>query len=196
MKRWWVVLVLLTATAAPARAEDDEAELRFGEGETHKRAFLGVGLLELTPQLRQHFGAPKEAGVLVSSVDDSSPAATGGLKVADVITAIDGHAVDDPTDLREQVRGHKPGEMVRLELLRERKKQTVQVTLAEREVKELDVFKLKGAGMKHASEAVRKALERYRVLQGRLPRVEQDLEERMKGLDERMQKLEKQLEHH
>jgi hypothetical protein len=166
--------------------------------EVHRRAFLGVGLVELTPGLRAHFGAPKDAGVMVGAVDEDGPAAHAGVRIADILTTIDGVKLEDPADLRERVRDHKEGERVRVELVRDGKSQTVEVKLAEREVKELDAWELfrmptvRWRG--DVSKAMQKAVDRVHALQGEWPKMERDLEEKMKALDERMEKLEKRLE--
>ncbi len=98
-----------------------------------KRAWLGVSLLDLTPELRDHFGADKEAGILVSSIADNSPAAKAGIKTGDIIVAVDGKAVDSASDLRRELREKKEGDTVRLEVLRGRNRQTFVATVVERE---------------------------------------------------------------
>src|SRR5687768_4011062 len=55
-----------------------------------KRAFLGVSLVDLTPELREHYGTDKNAGILVGSVEEGGPADKAGVKVGDIITSIDG----------------------------------------------------------------------------------------------------------
>ena len=57
---------------------------------------LGVTVFELTPQLADYFRT--KAGVLIASVRDWSPADRAGLKAGDVITAVDGTAVDTAAD--------------------------------------------------------------------------------------------------
>ena len=52
--------------------------------------YIGVRPVEMTPDLRIHFGAPKEAGVFVGKVEKDSPAAKAGLQVADIVTTADG----------------------------------------------------------------------------------------------------------
>jgi len=96
------------------------------------RGFLGVGLEELTPELQTHFGAPEGSGVLVASVNDDSPAAAAGVRVGDVITAVDGLAVDSTRDLSREIR-HRPGERVAIELYRDGKPRQVTATLGERQ---------------------------------------------------------------
>ena len=99
---------------------------------TPTRGFLGVGLRELTPDLQTHFGAPEGSGVLVASVSDDSPAAAAGIRVGDVITAVDGLAVDSTRDLSREIR-HRPGASVTIELYRAERQRQVTATLGERQ---------------------------------------------------------------
>ncbi|WP_260294873.1 ChaN family lipoprotein [Sedimenticola hydrogenitrophicus] len=61
-----------------------------------------------------------EQGVLVSEVVKESAAEQGGVKPDDIILALDGTTVASPTDLRIELLGKKPGDGVRLTLLRRR----------------------------------------------------------------------------
>lgn len=65
------------------------------------RAHLGVGVVELTPQLGEYFGASQ--GVLITEVDEGTPGKTAGLKAGDVITQINGAAVRSSADLRRKL---------------------------------------------------------------------------------------------
>ncbi len=104
--------------------------------------YLGVELLPLTKELRTHFGAPADQGVLVSRVEDGSPAAKAGLRPGDVITRFDGDAVKAPWDLTLAVRGHDKGDTARLDLLRDGKPLGFDVQIEERERQKIDVGKL------------------------------------------------------
>ncbi len=66
--------------------------------------YLGVRSIEMTPELRQHFGAPKDAGVLVGTVEPESPAAKAGIQVGDILTAVDGEGVGSTRALSRSVR--------------------------------------------------------------------------------------------
>jgi S1-C subfamily serine protease len=57
------------------------------------RGWLGVDAIELPASLRAHFGAPEDAGVLVSGVTEASPAELSGIRVGDVIYEVDGQPV-------------------------------------------------------------------------------------------------------
>ncbi len=80
--------------------------------------FLGVDLVDLSPELRRHFGAPEEAGVMVSRVVEDSPAARSRIEVGDVITAVDGEKVVRSFDLGRKIRAKEEGQQVQLEVWR------------------------------------------------------------------------------
>ncbi len=98
-----------------------------------KGGFLGVRLAEMTTELREHFGAPRESGVLVSKVVDDSPAARAGIQVGDVISAVDGEPVASPSELAHAVRGYDDGATAVLEVWRAGKLETLSATIEERE---------------------------------------------------------------
>jgi predicted metalloprotease with PDZ domain len=98
-----------------------------------KRAYLGVSLVDLTDELREHLGAPKDTGILVSSVEDASPAGKAGIRVGDIIVSVDGKDVESSGDLRRGLREKKEGDTVRVEVMRGRARQTFVTTVAERE---------------------------------------------------------------
>jgi len=106
---------------------------------TGKRGFLGVDLLELTPELRRHFGVDGEGGVLVAHVEEGSPAALAGLAVGDVLTAIDGKPVKSSWSLRQLVAPKKTGDTVALDVVRDRNRRQLQAALVEREGRMLDM---------------------------------------------------------
>jgi membrane-associated protease RseP (regulator of RpoE activity) len=95
--------------------------------------YIGVRPLEMTPELRTHFGAPKEAGVFVGTVEKDSPAARAGLQVGDIVTSADGEKVERKRDLVRAIRRKKEGDTVKIDLVRDRAPKTLTVTVAERE---------------------------------------------------------------
>lgn len=110
-----------------------------GLGPMVRRGYLGVGLTEMTSQLRTHFGAPEDAGVMVSEVEAGSPAEKAGLKVGDIIARIDGKEVRSSWDLRSQLRTTEEGQQVPLEIWRDGRVQTLTATISLRERPELDM---------------------------------------------------------
>ena len=82
------------------------------------RGFLGVTAQAVNAQLADSFGLKKPAGALVSSVVPGSPAAKAGLQPGDVILALNGGAVEDPSALPPRVAGLKPGTRAQLDVWR------------------------------------------------------------------------------
>nr|WP_238350983.1 trypsin-like peptidase domain-containing protein [Kribbella shirazensis] len=72
-----------------------------------------------------------EGGARVSAVSPNSPAARSGLRVGDVITAVNNEPVDSAEVLIVSIRTHQPGEAVRLAFERGGRSQTVTLTLAQ-----------------------------------------------------------------
>jgi serine protease Do len=88
---------------------------------------IGVSTVALTKQLADYFGIADGRGVLVTNVSEDGPAAKAGIKAGDVITAIDGAAVDSPGDLARALNNKKEGE-VSLTVIRNKSQQTFRVT--------------------------------------------------------------------
>ncbi len=106
--------------------------------------YIGVNPLRMTPELRQHFGAPKEAGVLVATVEKDGPAAKAGLKVGDIVTSVDGDKVDSVRDLVRSVRRKKDGETIQIDVIRDRAPKSLTVTVAARKAEEMRLGELPG----------------------------------------------------
>lgn len=87
---------------------------------------IGVSTMSLTKQLADYFGIADGKGALVTSVTDDGPAAKAGVKAGDVITAIDGEAVDSPGDISRVINRKKEGE-VTLTIVRNKSQQTIRV---------------------------------------------------------------------
>jgi Do/DeqQ family serine protease len=65
-------------------------------GKAVKRPWLGARLQAVTPEIAETLGLKLPSGALVANVTPSSPSARAGLKLSDLIVAIDGQPVDDP----------------------------------------------------------------------------------------------------
>lgn len=72
--------------------------------ETIRDERVGWVLVDVTPDLRRHFGAPAEAGVLVARVVDGRPAARAGLRVGDVLVSVDDHEIHQVTEVGSRLR--------------------------------------------------------------------------------------------
>src|ERR1700748_1613820 len=76
-------------------------------GDLFRSVYLGFSPLDVSSELREFLGAPADGGVLVQSVKEGGPAAKAGLKVGDVVTAVDGKAVDSAWNIGDLLDGKK-----------------------------------------------------------------------------------------
>jgi serine protease Do len=95
------------------------------------RGFIGILPQEVTPDMASAFGNPNLKGVAISEVEPNTPASKAGLKVGDVITAINGTPVSDVNQFRLQVAGMPPNTRIDLRIYRDGHEQSVPLTLAE-----------------------------------------------------------------
>jgi S1-C subfamily serine protease len=110
-------------------------------------AFLGVTSESLYPQLAEHLGIDAKNGAMITDVVSGSPADDAGLKGStgettfqlqhvktggDVVIAVDGKPVFQNNDLSELIALHKPGETVKLDIIRGAQHASVDVTLGSR----------------------------------------------------------------
>jgi len=91
--------------------------------------YLGISTVELSDQLAEFFGT--NYGVLISEVEEDSPAEESGLKAGDVITAINTERTDSPSELREIIRDYEEGDEVEITVIRDEQEQKFTATLDE-----------------------------------------------------------------
>lgn len=96
------------------------------------RGWVGVQIQDLSPESAEGFGLAEASGAIVNSVVEDSPAQKGGLKAGDVVLALDGKAVANATDMTRRVGDLTAGATARLDVLRDGKRQTVSIRVAER----------------------------------------------------------------
>src|SRR5215204_2153492 len=82
------------------------------------RPFLGIAFNDVDENLAAQFRLPVREGVIVTDVQRRSPAATGGLRPQDIITRVNDTPVAMGGDLRRVLRAMKPGDTVRLTVVR------------------------------------------------------------------------------
>jgi serine protease Do len=96
------------------------------------RGYLGIGIQDLTVDLAKALNLPVTEGAIVNQVSADGPAAKAGLKLDDVITAIDGQKIGSASALTRTVALKRPGTSSTLSLYRNGKQQDVKVTLGTR----------------------------------------------------------------
>jgi serine protease Do len=95
------------------------------------RGYMGILPQELTPDMAKAFGMPNSHGVAVAQVTANSPAEKAGMRVGDVITAINGNPVEDVNTFRLAVAGFAPGTTVHLKIARNGQNLDIPVALGE-----------------------------------------------------------------
>ena len=91
--------------------------------------WLGVSGTDLDPWTAKEYGV--DAGTLIRHVTPKSPAEQSGLKVQDVVTAVENRPIATLNELMMLVRRHEPGDRVDLTVVRSGVKHSVKVRLAE-----------------------------------------------------------------
>ncbi len=102
-----------------------------------RRGWLGVFIQEVTPDIAESLGLGEVSGALVSSVNENSPAAKGGVQPGDVILKFDGKVIEKMRDLPRIVAETDIGANVSVDLFRQGSPKTVKITLGELEKAEL-----------------------------------------------------------
>lgn len=115
-----------TAVAGPPEVETYEWSQMYSS-----KGRLGIMVMSLTPELRKHYGALDDRGVLVARVEPGSAAATAGLAVGDVLVEVRGKPVDEASDVIQTLGGLKKGDAVPITVLRDRKRLTLTAKMTE-----------------------------------------------------------------
>jgi S1-C subfamily serine protease len=134
----------VTLEARPAQTETAQ---NTSAANSASGAWLGIAGQPLTAEINKEMDlSATQTGVLVEQVQAGSPADQAGLQGSfkpvllngqrvlvggDVITAIDGQAIANFEELKTYIQGAKPGQEVKLTILRNGQEQTLPVTLAE-----------------------------------------------------------------
>ncbi|MDQ3429567.1 MAG: PDZ domain-containing protein [Actinomycetota bacterium] len=84
------------------------------ENGSAEHPYLGVSLVDLTPEAARQLDASVESGVIVTAVDPSDPASDAGIEPGGVITAVGGEKVNGTGDLLSALRRFDPNEPVEI----------------------------------------------------------------------------------
>jgi Do/DeqQ family serine protease len=133
-----------------------------------QRAILGIrgnsisnkGLSEELQKKAKDLGVVE--GVLIAEIIDGGSAAGADVKVDDVIVGIDGKPVKTMADLQEALAKHRPGDKVKVRLIRDKKEKIVEITLKNEQgttkvVKNADM-EILGAAFRELPDEMKKQL--------------------------------------
>ena len=149
----------------------------------HTSARSGLMVENLTPQLGDFFGAKNGQGVLVRSVEKGSRAEKAGFHAGDVVVRVNGEAINDTGDFNRVVRARKET-TVKVSIIREKKEQTLTLTLPER--KQSNMF---GGSFELPDIEVETNIN-LRDLDAKLAHLKPELEKAMKRAQKSLEKVE------
>lgn len=84
-----------------------------------RRGHVGLAVIDLPAELREHFGATREAGVMIARIAAGSPAEAAGLELGDVLFEIDGTALRGPGAVQQMIQGAGVGNTIEIRLMRD-----------------------------------------------------------------------------
>jgi 2-alkenal reductase len=132
--------------AVPINSAVRSMEQLIATGEV-RYAWAGISTQSVTPGLARRFDLPATRGAVIQEVRDGSPAAAAGLRAGDelrefagleiavdgdVVVAADGAPVQDADDVVRAITARRPGEQIRLTVLRGERRLAITVELGER----------------------------------------------------------------
>lgn len=140
MRRLHALLAAAGLALSPAVAADpqkpssqpDSTTETFEWSTVRSNIRLGVMVIGLTPELRTHYGATPDRGVLVGKVEPGSAAAKAGIQVGDVITEVKGAAIGAATDVIAALSSAQQGDSVTVSVLRDKRPLTLTAKVAQR----------------------------------------------------------------
>ncbi|WP_152555175.1 DegQ family serine endoprotease [Desulfonatronum thiodismutans] len=107
------------------------------ENKMVQRGWLGVTIQDLDDNSARALGLTSTRGALIAEVIPDEPAAKAGLRSGDVVISINGQAVVDSSSLLRVVAQQTPGESVKVDVMRQGKKQSITVVLGTRDPERL-----------------------------------------------------------
>ncbi len=115
-----------------------------------KPPWVGIAVQDLTPDLAFHFGVEPGSGVVVSSVEEGSPADRAGIKPGQIIVRVEDEKVPTTTAFARHLRGLAAGDRLRLTLLSDGKQRRVVLELVALPNEVIDRFAWKALGVRVA----------------------------------------------
>jgi S1-C subfamily serine protease len=120
--------------AIPIQTAQHVAQTLFNKGNI-EHPYLGIQMVTLTPEIKKQLQNTQELalkitadqGILIVQVSENSPAAKAGLTAGDVILGVGGVTVKTATDVQEQVEVSQIGQPLALDILRQDKRQQIEV---------------------------------------------------------------------
>ena len=144
-----ILFAMIALVASPTRAQDAEPVVQGTRVEAslddvtdilsavqasggERRMLIGITSRPLDPVVASHLGLEDDAAFVISSTNEGMPAASAGLEVNDIVTAIDGESPASIEALRKALTGKKTGDRLKLSGIRRGKPFDVSIELDDR----------------------------------------------------------------
>ena len=114
-----------------------------------ERAWLGVGIQDLTPELASAMKLDPRAGALVNLVNDNGPASKANVRPGDIIASVAGKVVHDGRELIREVLQHDVGQTIPLEIVRDGRHYGSSLVLAARPEPPIPPLPVQQQGVPH-----------------------------------------------
>jgi len=99
---------------------------------TVTRGWFGVDVADITPELAESLGLKGTRGAIVGAIERGSPAEKGGMKLGDVIVAVDGRDVANTSAALAAIAEIPPGKSVPVRVLRRNQDLSLEVQVGKR----------------------------------------------------------------
>jgi serine protease DegQ len=96
------------------------------------RGWIGVGVQDINKELAESFKLPTAKGVLITQIERGSPADKAGVKLGDVLVAVNGKPVADTVTMLNVVAALRPGDQARVRVARNKEEADLTVTVGRR----------------------------------------------------------------
>ncbi len=97
-----------------------------------QRGWIGVGVQDMTREIAESFKMPDARGALITEVFRGTPADRGGMKVGDILIAVEGSPVTDSATMLNLIAALVPGSPATLRVLRESREIDLKITVGRR----------------------------------------------------------------
>jgi serine protease Do len=147
----------------------------------------GMSVSPIPRELRLHYGAPADAGALVTSVDPGGAAAAAKVRVGDVLVRVGDRAISEAYDLPRALAGSHDSASVTLSLVRDRKPVTALLSVANPVQREYETALSAGGGVM-APYAAHSDAEKILALEQEIER----LMERLAAVEQELRRVKKE----
>ena len=93
------------------------------------RPWLGISVQDLTPEMAEQFQVKEKEGVIVAQIHQGTGAEKAGLASGDIMKSVDDKTIKNTNELIKEIQKKKVGQKVKLNVVRDGKPMTIEVTL-------------------------------------------------------------------